>query len=74
MYLLSRGLGFPVLFMHGIPISSHLWNATVDELPGRFSCLAIDLLGLGRSPNDRGRGNQLEALAEWIERIRTEHF
>jgi pimeloyl-ACP methyl ester carboxylesterase len=78
MYLLSRGSGFPVLFIHGIPTSSHLWNAVVDKLLGRFTCLAVDLPGLGRSPKDRGGVNQLgvnqlEALADRIERIREEH-
>jgi pimeloyl-ACP methyl ester carboxylesterase len=73
MYLLSRGSGFPVLFIHGIPTSSHLWNAVVDKLLERFTCLAIDLPGLGRSPNDRGGVNQLDALAERIERLRLEH-
>jgi|ERR1700678_99247 pimeloyl-ACP methyl ester carboxylesterase len=73
MYLLSRGSGFPVLFIHGIPTSSHLWSAVVDKLLGRFTCLALDLPGLGRSPKDRSGVNQLEALADRIERIREEH-
>jgi len=78
MYLLSRGSGFPVLFIHGIPTSSHLWNAVVDKLLGRFTCLAVDLPGLGRSPKDRSGANQLganqlEELADRIERIRVEH-
>src|ERR1700689_3212893 len=78
MYLLSRGSGFPVLFIHGIPTSSHLWNGVVDKLLGRFTCLAVDLPGLGRSAKDDGGGNQpgvnqLEDLAERIERIRLEH-
>ena len=78
MYLLSRGSGFPVLFIHGIPTSSHLWNSVVDKLLGRFTCLAVDLPGLGRSPKDRGGVNQLgvnhlQALADRIERIREEH-
>jgi len=54
MYLLSRGSGFPVLFIHGIPTSNHLWNAVVDKLLGRFSCLAIDLPGLGAGSGGRG--------------------
>jgi len=78
MYLLSRGSGFPVLFIHGIPTSSHLWNGVVDKLLGRFTCLAVDLPGLGRSAKDDGGVNQpgvnqLEDLAERIERIRLEH-
>jgi pimeloyl-ACP methyl ester carboxylesterase len=73
MYLLSRGSGYPVLFIHGIPTSSQLWSGIVDKLLGRFTCLAVDLPGLGRTPKDRHGVNQLEALANRIEQIRVEH-
>jgi pimeloyl-ACP methyl ester carboxylesterase len=77
MYLLSRGSGYPILFIHGIPTSSQLWSGVIDKLLGRFTCMAVDLPGLGRTPKDRcadgGSLNQLESLAEQIERIRAEH-
>jgi pimeloyl-ACP methyl ester carboxylesterase len=76
MYLLSRGSGYPVLFIHGIPTSSQLWNGIIDKLLGRFTCMAVDLPGLGRTPKARDEDgssvNQLEALADQIERIRIE--
>src|SRR5208283_895161 len=76
MYLRSRGSGFPVLFIHGIPTSSQLWSGIIDKLLGRFTCMAVDLPGLGRTPESRYEDgcslNQLEALAEQIERIRVE--
>jgi pimeloyl-ACP methyl ester carboxylesterase len=76
MYLLSRGSGYPVLFIHGIPTSSRLWGEIIDKLLGRFTCMAVDLPGLGRTPKGRNgdgcRVNQLEALADQIERIRVE--
>jgi pimeloyl-ACP methyl ester carboxylesterase len=73
MYLLSRGSGYPVLFIHGIPTSGRLWNGVIDKLQGRFTCLAVDLPGLGRSPRLPYGITQLEALADAIEQIRLEH-
>ena len=72
MHLHSRGSGYPVLFIHGIPTSGQLWTGVVDRLAGRFACLAVDLPGLGKSPKAPNGPNQLEALAESIEKIRIE--
>jgi pimeloyl-ACP methyl ester carboxylesterase len=77
MYLLSRGSGYPVLFIHGIPTSCQLWSGVIDKLLGRFTCMAVDLPGLGRTPRGhREEGcsiSQLEKLAGQIEQIRVEH-
>jgi pimeloyl-ACP methyl ester carboxylesterase len=73
MYLLSRGSGYPVLFIHGIPTSSQLWTSVIDQLVGRFTCLAVDLPGLGKSPNAGHGLKELEALADRIEQIRVEN-
>jgi pimeloyl-ACP methyl ester carboxylesterase len=73
MYLLSRGSGYPVLFIHGIPTSSQLWSGIIDKLLGRFTCMAVDLPGLGRTPKDRCSVTQLQTLADQIEKIRVEH-
>jgi pimeloyl-ACP methyl ester carboxylesterase len=72
MYLLSRGSGYPVLFIHGIPTSSRLWSGIIDKMLGRFTCHAVDLPGLGRTPKDDYGGNHLETLAGRIEQIRVE--
>ena len=48
MYLVSRGSGYPVLFIHGIPTSSQLWSGIIDKILGRFTCMAVDLPGLGK--------------------------
>jgi pimeloyl-ACP methyl ester carboxylesterase len=73
MYLLSRGSGYPVLFIHGIPTSGQLWSGIIDKLLGRFTCMAVDLPGLGRTPKGGCRVSQLEDVAGQIEKIRVEH-
>jgi pimeloyl-ACP methyl ester carboxylesterase len=73
MYLLSRGSGYPVLFIHGFPTNSTLWSGTIDRLRDRFRCLAIDLPGLGRTPAASYTANYLEALAGQIDQIRVEN-
>jgi pimeloyl-ACP methyl ester carboxylesterase len=73
MYLLTSGTGYPVLFIHGMPTSSRLWSGIIDRLRDRFTCLAVDLPGLGRTPQIPYGPKQLEMLARQIEQIRLEH-
>jgi pimeloyl-ACP methyl ester carboxylesterase len=70
MHLLSLGSGYPILFIHGMPTSSRLWSGIMDRLRDRFTCLAVDLPGLGRTPRIPYGPKQLELLAEQIEQIR----
>jgi pimeloyl-ACP methyl ester carboxylesterase len=72
MYLLSRGSGFPVLFIHGMPTSGQLWNGIIEKLRTQFTCHAVDLPGLGRTPRATNGPQQLDALASQIEQIRVE--
>jgi len=73
MYLLSRGAGYPVLFIHGIPTSGQLWSGVVQKMRDSFTCMAVDLPGLGKTPRVSSGLRQLETLAEKIEQIRVEH-
>jgi haloalkane dehalogenase len=70
MYLVSRGSGYPVVFIHGMPTSSYLWNGVIERLREQFTCLAVDLPGLGRSPSIPYCTKHLELLAEKMEEIR----
>lgn len=72
MYLLSSGSGYPILFIHGIPTSGQLWNGVVQKMRGNFTCMAVDLPGLGKSPKEEFGLRQLEAVADQIEKIRVE--
>jgi pimeloyl-ACP methyl ester carboxylesterase len=70
MYVLSQGSGQPVLFLHGIPTSCHLWDGVIRRLSGVFTCIAVDLPGMGRTPATAHGLRDLDSLASDIERLR----
>jgi len=45
-----RGNGDPIVFLHGMGSSCETWARQLDLLEDRFSVVAWDLLGHGRSP------------------------
>src|SRR5262249_2096893 len=36
-------------FLHGFPLSGRTWDRVIAQLRDRFTCLALDLIGLGES-------------------------
>jgi 3-oxoadipate enol-lactonase len=51
----TSGSGVPVVFVHGFPFSSQMWDPQVDVLDDRNRAIAPDLRGFGNSdaPDDR---------------------
>lgn len=45
----TRGQGFPILFLHGFPTTSHLWQEVVPLAPPGRRLVVVDQLGCGRS-------------------------
>ncbi|MDE0910319.1 MAG: alpha/beta fold hydrolase [Myxococcota bacterium] len=45
-----RGSGPPIVFLHGLGVSSESWAAQMGALEDRFTVVAWDLLGHGKSP------------------------
>ncbi len=45
----TTGAGPAVVFLHGFPLSGLTWRTVVAALAPRFSCYALDLVGLGDS-------------------------
>src|SRR4051794_38035549 len=43
----ETGTGTPFVFLHGNPVSSHVWRNVLPHVPGRR--IAPDLIGMGRS-------------------------
>jgi pimeloyl-ACP methyl ester carboxylesterase len=72
MYLLSRGSGYPILFLHGLPTSSKLWNGVVARMDSQFTCLAVDLPGLGRTASTPSGIRDLKSIVDTLELIRVE--
>jgi haloalkane dehalogenase len=49
MHYIDVGEGDPILFLHGNPTSSYLWRNIVPHLSGQGRCIAVDLIGMGKS-------------------------
>ena len=49
----TRGVGEPVVFLHGFPMSSRLWHSVVRDFPPGHRLVICDLPGYGRSDPPR---------------------
>jgi len=45
----ESGAGSPVVFLHGNPVSSHIWRHVTPHVSPLARCLAPDLIGMGLS-------------------------
>lgn len=60
----TRGVGEPILLVHGFPASSHLWARVVPLLPQGHRVVVVDLLGYGRSDRPSGRSMSIPSHAD----------
>jgi haloalkane dehalogenase len=49
MHYLEQGEGNPILFLHGLPMSSYVWRNVIPHLSSLGRCIAPDLIGFGQS-------------------------
>jgi len=49
IHYIEKGAGDPVLFIHGNPTSSYLWRNIIPHVSPVGRCIAMDLIGMGRS-------------------------
>ena len=49
MHYIDEGAGDPILFLHGNPTSSYLWRNIIPYLVPHGRCIALDLIGMGKS-------------------------
>ena len=45
----KQGSGPSIVFLHGFPLSGRTWDKVALRLRDRFTCYALDLIGLGQS-------------------------
>jgi pimeloyl-ACP methyl ester carboxylesterase len=64
------GNGPPILFLHGIPTSRSLWEQVAGTLQERFTCVAVDLPGMGESPRLSDGSLDPSRYADEIELLR----
>ncbi len=49
MHYVDVGEGDPIVFLHGSPTSSYLWRNIIPYLSPHARCVAVDLIGMGKS-------------------------
>ena len=49
LHYVDEGKGDPILFLHGNPTSSYLWRNIIPHLTSSGRCIALDLIGMGKS-------------------------
>lgn len=53
MHYLSAGKGKTILFLHGAPGSSAMWEPIMSRVSSFAQCIAVDLIGMGKSDKPR---------------------
>jgi pimeloyl-ACP methyl ester carboxylesterase len=68
VYTISRGKGAPILFSHGVTLSTRVWVKQFENLPEqRFRCIGFDHRGHG----DSETGETGHSIANLAEDVRT---
>ncbi|MEP6779169.1 MAG: alpha/beta fold hydrolase, partial [Gemmatimonadaceae bacterium] len=68
----SRGAGIPIVLVHGLFTSSHLWQELLPRLPKGHRVLVLDLLGHGRSDRPADRSMTVAGHADRLLRLLNE--
>lgn len=74
----KEGDGPAVVFLHGFPLSGLTWRKVVVTLSGRFTCYALDLVGLGGTTSplaeDFASAGQARVLGEALSQLGVSQF
>ena len=49
VYVNMKGEGEAILFLHGVPDTSQVWDAAIGSFSDTYQCIAPDLPGFGRT-------------------------
>lgn len=72
LHYIEEGEGKPILFLHGMPASSYLWRNIIPHLKAYGRCIALDLVGHGKSDSpdiEYSVADHLAYLTEFIEQL-----
>lgn len=64
-----KGEGEPILFLHGVPDTSEVWDGAIAAFSDKYQCIAPDLPGFGRTQAPRNFEYSLENLANFIDQL-----
>ncbi len=77
IHYIEKGAGDPILFLHGNPTSSYLWRNIIPHLTSVGRCIAMDLIGMGKSdkPDIEYRFfDHVKYVEGFIEKMRLENI
>lgn len=72
MHYVEQGEGDPILFLHGNPTSSYLWRNIIPHMESQGRCIAVDLIGMGKSDKPKIQyrfDDHYEYLEEFISQL-----
>ncbi|MEL7343039.1 MAG: alpha/beta fold hydrolase, partial [Bacteroidota bacterium] len=64
-----EGEGETLLFLHGWPNNSRLWQAQVAHLRDRFRVITFDWLGFGQSDKPREHPYQFDEMSQILDQL-----
>ncbi|MBN2689495.1 MAG: alpha/beta fold hydrolase [Gammaproteobacteria bacterium] len=72
VHYLEMGQGDPILFLHGVPTSSHVWRNVIPLMAEYAHCVAPDLTGCGQtsgSNSDLSPEGHLALIEKFVEKL-----
>ncbi len=69
IFVKDQGTGPPILFLHGNPDTSDIWDAVVSRTQQQYRCIAPDLPGFGRSAAPRDFDCTFENLGQFLDEL-----
>lgn len=72
IHYIDTGKGDPILFLHGVPMSSYSWRNIIPYVSDTARCLAIDFMGFGKSDKpaiDYSFDDQYHYLSSFIDSL-----